>query len=223
MTIDITIFPAVEPFQDEYITKTTLHRLLHQDIIFKVGVDQKDFLLYKPGVPANYFTLLLEGCLTVTIGDENMEFEARGFYHFGDKVLMDVVKNSLNSDPISDYIPQFKVSMNSECLVLIITRRRYEAAFKASRFERENNESMLTDRSDIFTKEWEHAENSDLQATLTGSDGLTNIVQLLKTKPLQDLSSRTVSISDSYQVNGHINMTTNHFRTSTMNTRESQV
>lgn len=189
----------MEPFQEPYVSKNILHRLLQQDIVFKISHEKSDFLLYQPDVPANYFALLLEGCLIVTIGEEKMQFEARGFYYFGAKALLDVAKSS--GETVPSYIPNFTVSLGSDCLILIITRRRYLAAHKASRFEEEHNES-IADRSDVFTKEWKDAETVDLQVSLAGGAGLTNITHLLKTKPLQGMNARddTVTSSDTSPV-----------------------
>ena len=170
---------AVAPFNPSCITKSVLNQLLRQDIVFKLSRERSDFLLYQPGVPANYFTLILEGTLLVTIGEEGLQFEARGFYTFGSRALME----PYNDDP---YLPDFTVSMGLvDCLVIIVTKRRYLAALKASRFE---NEQSLTVSAEVFSKEWVVAETSDLQASLAGKAGLTNITHLLKTKPLQGLS-----------------------------------
>ena len=178
----------MEPFQD--ISKTILHRLLQQDIVFKIA-HEKDFCLYKLGVPANYFTLLLEGCLIVTIGEEGMEFEARGYYSFGAKALTDVDPSTDKIPP--SYIPDFTVRPGADCLVLIVTRQRYIAAYKASRFEKEHGLGNSTPRSDVFSTEWKVAEKIDLQASLTGGAGLTNITHLLKTKPLQEMTVHSQS------------------------------
>ena len=128
-----------------------------------------------------------------------MQFEARGFYYFGARALLDVAKAS-SGESVPSYIPKFKVSLGSDCLILIVTRRRYLAAFKASRFEEEHNESMLGDRSDVFSKEWKAAETVDLQASLAGGSGLTNITHLLKTKPLQGMNSKDDTATNSSDV-----------------------
>ncbi|XP_003384720.1 PREDICTED: metal transporter CNNM4-like [Amphimedon queenslandica] len=170
---------SVPPFNSSHITKNVLSHLLRQDIVFKLSRERSDFLLYQSGTPANYFTLILEGMLLVTIGEEGLQFQAHGFYTFGSKCLL---------EPYSDtaYVPDFTVSMGPvECLVVIVTKRRYLAALKASRFE---NEQSQTVSAEVFNKEWEVAETTDLEASLAGKAGLTNITHLLRTKPLQGLS-----------------------------------
>lgn len=77
-------------------------------------------------------------------------------------------------------------------MVVIVTRRRYLAALKASQFEQEHSGSVQI-RNDVFSKEWEAAETVDLQASLAGRAGLTNIKHLLKTKPLQGVSHQSSS------------------------------
>ena len=192
-----TIFhTAVTPFQAPHITKSILYRLLQQDIVYELSLDDSQktgFALYQQGVPASYFTLLLEGCLTVSIGRETLLFEARGFYFFGSQVLIDVTE----SNPPSQYIPDFTVRPQTNCLVLLVTRQRYAAAHRASQFELGKGQSNQPEEErgerseDMFSQEWEAAENQDLQASLSGGPGLTNIRHLLKTKPLQDFKRKT--------------------------------
>ena len=142
--------------------------------------------MYHSGTPASYFTLLLEGCLQVYIGKESLVFEARGFYHFGAKVLLDVIKSRLDSS----YMPDFTVRPSTDCLVMIITRQRYLAAFRASKFEQGQQHDTKSPTNDLFITEWQAAETIDLQSSLSGRAGLRNITHLLKTKPLQGLNGR---------------------------------
>ena len=155
--------------------------MLQQDIVYELSQDQSHNALYQLGIAASYFTLLLEGCLKVQIGKESLSFEAKGFYFFGSQVLIDVIESNLNND----YVPDFTVRPQTDCLVLLITKQRYLAAYRASQLgntvQDKNNE-----QDDVFNEEWRAAESHDLQSSLSGGLGLTNIKHLLKTKPLQE-------------------------------------
>ena len=119
-------------------------------------------------------------------------FEARGFYFFGSQVLVDVIE----SNTTSQYLPDFTVRPQTNCLVLLVTRQRYAAAHRASQFELGKGQSNQLEEEkgerseDMFSQEWQAAENQDLQSSLSGRPGLTNIRHLLKTKPLQDFKRK---------------------------------
>ena len=116
------------------------------------------------------------------IGKECLSFEARGFYFFGSQVLIDVIESNVGSH----YIPDFTVRPQTDCLVLLVTRQRFLAAYRASQFELGKDPHDRLEEGDLFSKEWEAAESQDLQLSLSGGPGLSNIRHLLKTKPLQD-------------------------------------
>lgn len=170
--------------------------------MFQLSVEEcreRDFALYREGTPANYFTLVLEGCLNVSIGSEGMKFEARGFYHFGEKCLLDTIEGfDTTVSDVPPYIPDFTVHPVTDSLVLIITRRCYLAAYHTSLLEKEAQPTAAVGsqapqqlNGDVFTEKWQAAENSDLQVCLVGGGGgLVSITRLLQTKPLQRVRAR---------------------------------
>ena len=194
------LFPGTKAFGNDRITKTVLHRLLQQDIVFQLSVEEcreRDFALYREGTPANYFALVLEGCLNVSIGSEGMKFEARAFYHFGEKCLLDTIEGfDTTVSDVPPYIPDFTVHPVTDSLVLIITRRCYLAAYHTSLLEKEAQPAVSLRPSqepngDVFTEKWQAAENNDLQVCLVGGGGgLASITRLLQTKPLQRVRAR---------------------------------
>lgn len=169
--------------------------------MFQISVEEsreRDFSLYKEGVPANYFTLVLEGCLSVSIGNEGMKFEARAFYHFGEKCLLDAIERSTAKvTEIPTYVPDFTVRPVTDCLILLVTRSRYLAAYQASLLEQESQQHSTVAvehlaagphrgvNGDVFTEKWRAAETTDLQSSLVEGGGLSSITRLLQTKPLQ--------------------------------------
>ena len=179
----ICVPPGVKAFGEEYVSQNVLKRLLTKNIVRNISLEEnkgKDFALYKAGSPANYFTLVLEGCMQVHIGKDDLEFESRSFSHFGDQAL------PCTANQPREYIPDFTVRPITDCQVLIVTRRQYLAACNATIFEREGKIQGGVpgggSRADVFTREWEIAESSDLEVSQMTGSGLSPITKLLHKK-----------------------------------------
>lgn len=86
------IFLGVEAFNKTNISETILRRLLKQDIVFHIKKN-KDWrndpacVIYQRGKASDYFVLVLEGRVEVTIGQENLVFESGPFTYFGTQAL----------------------------------------------------------------------------------------------------------------------------------------
>ena len=190
------------------MSPSVLKRLLDQDIVRLLSRDDyahDDHALYSAGSPASFFTLIVEGCVQVTIGSDGMEFQSRSFSHFGSQALLNTLE-----DPPAEYIPDYTVRPTMDCLVVIITQRQYIAARNATLFGKEKEvegddgeggeggdagegsssggalhrtwDRRSVDKADIFKQEWEMAKTHDLQNSLTTKSGLTPIARLFKRK-----------------------------------------
>lgn len=181
---------GVEPFKEEYISHNILKGLLKKDVIQKIHCEESKHAhnyIYSAGVPASFFLLLLEGCMLVQAGKDQLQFESRAFSHFGSPALI-----SSLSDPHGEYIPDFTVRPTTDCVVIIITRRQYLAARKATIFEKESTATRVKEEGskqdtsaqkvDIFSKEWEKAKSSDMENCHSASSGLSSITKLLVKK-----------------------------------------
>lgn len=86
-------FSAVDLFKSNCISETILRRLLKQDIIYLIKKN-KDWrndsanVIYQQGKPVDYFVLILEGRVEVTVGKENLVFESGPFTYFGTQSLV---------------------------------------------------------------------------------------------------------------------------------------
>lgn len=83
---------AVDAFKPDNISETILRRLLNQDVIHHIKCKNKEktdpsLFLYEQGKPADYFVVLLEGRVEVTVGQENLVFECGPFTYFGTQAL----------------------------------------------------------------------------------------------------------------------------------------
>lgn len=83
---------SVENFKPHNISETILRRLLKQDIIHHIKKN-KDWrndpnnIIFQQNKPADYFVLILEGRVEVTVGNENLVFEGGAFTYFGTQAL----------------------------------------------------------------------------------------------------------------------------------------
>ena len=59
---------------------------------FQVQEDD-DLTIIKKGKPVNYFIMIVEGKVNVTIGGEELEFEAGPFSYYGIKALTQVTQS----------------------------------------------------------------------------------------------------------------------------------
>lgn len=85
---------GIEAFKPDIISETILRRLLKQDIIYHIKVKSRDkarndpaTAIYLQGKPVDYFVLILEGRVEVTVGRENLLFESGPFTYFGIQAL----------------------------------------------------------------------------------------------------------------------------------------
>ena len=79
-------FAAIEPFKESQLSEGILKRMLNQDIIHMLKVKEpeaQENFLFVQGKAVDYFILILEGHVEVTIGKENLTFESGPFTYFG--------------------------------------------------------------------------------------------------------------------------------------------
>lgn len=87
---------AIDAFKADCVSETILRRLLAQDIVHHIKIKAKEktnqtLLIYEQGKPADYFVLVLEGRVEVTVGQEQLLFECGPFTYFGTQALVQSV------------------------------------------------------------------------------------------------------------------------------------
>lgn len=78
------------------ISETILKRLLKQDIVCHIKKNKEwrtdpVTVIYSQGKPVDYFVIILEGRVEVTVGKENLVFEGGPFTYFGTQALVQTV------------------------------------------------------------------------------------------------------------------------------------
>lgn len=141
----------VDAFKPECISPTILHRLLNQDVIFHIkckGKDKNDpsFVIFEQGKPADYFVLILEGRVEVTVGVEGLTFECGPFTFFGSDALAQNIGGgerkqdirgslqslNLNAKLKHSFEPDYSVKAMKDVLYISIKRSLYMAAVRAT-------------------------------------------------------------------------------------------
>ncbi|XP_012250855.2 unextended protein isoform X2 [Athalia rosae] len=153
---------TIDPFKPDTISETILRRLLKQDIIYHIKMKNKEkarndptTVIYQQGKPVDYFVLILEGRVEVTVGRENMMFESGPFTYFGTQALTAnigvAVESPINASPQTlgsiqsvnldsmlrhTFVPDYTVRAVTEVFYVRIKRSLYLAAKRATLMER---------------------------------------------------------------------------------------
>ncbi|CAH1118973.1 unnamed protein product [Phaedon cochleariae] len=158
---------SVEPFHHNVISETILRRLLKQDIVVHIKKNKEwrtdpTNVIYQQAKPVDFFVIILEGRVEVTVGKENLVFEGGPFTYFGTQALVQTVGiespsvapstmgslESLNIDSLlrHTFIPDYSVRASTEVLYLKIKRSLYLAAKRASLMERSKRGEHQTEQ-----------------------------------------------------------------------------
>ncbi|XP_048003344.1 unextended protein-like isoform X2 [Leguminivora glycinivorella] len=148
---------SVDPFRPEMISETVLRRLLKQDVVKHIKLrgdeDRNDpkAYVFQEGRPVDYFVLILEGRVEVTVGRENLVFEAGPFTYFGIQALTQNIGvaepqspsalgslQNLNMDSMlrHTFVPDYSVRAIADVYYLTIKRSMYLAAKRATLMEK---------------------------------------------------------------------------------------
>lgn len=90
----------------------------------------KDIFLYKKGFHCDYFILLIQGRVEVTVGSEDIMFEDGPFSVFG--------VGALTSESGQQFTPDYTVKLTSKVQYLKVSRNMYRSAVRATQMERQN-------------------------------------------------------------------------------------
>ncbi|XP_037958050.1 metal transporter CNNM4 [Teleopsis dalmanni] len=147
---------AVDAFKKEVISENILRRLLNQDIIHNIKCkgkekDDPSLFIYQQGKPVDFFVLILEGRVEVTVGKENLLFDSGPFTYFGTQALIQNVVidsptqpqfigslQSLNMDAKirQTFVPDYSVRCATDVIYIAIKRSLYFTAKKATLLEK---------------------------------------------------------------------------------------
>ncbi|XP_052757265.1 unextended protein-like [Galleria mellonella] len=147
---------SVDAFKPDTVSETVLRRLLRQDVIHHIklkGKTKKDpsTYVFQQGKPVDYFVLILEGRVEVTVGRENLVFEAGPFTYFGVQALTQNIGVAESPTPSAmgslqnitmdsmlrhTFVPDYSVRAIAELYYLTVKRSLYLAAKRATLMEK---------------------------------------------------------------------------------------
>uniref|UniRef100_A0A182SNT3 CNNM transmembrane domain-containing protein n=1 Tax=Anopheles maculatus TaxID=74869 RepID=A0A182SNT3_9DIPT len=159
------ISTAVLAFKRDFISEPILRRLLNQNIFHQIKIKSKDrnerINIINCGTPMDYFVLILEGRVEVTVGKENLLFESGPFTHFGLQAIVQSASSgadlALRTDTSANtpqqilgslesiaqdaavrnqFIPDYTVKAITDVVYMQISRILYLAAKRATLLER---------------------------------------------------------------------------------------
>ncbi|XP_045128204.1 unextended protein-like isoform X1 [Portunus trituberculatus] len=157
---------SVEPFKEGQLSEMVVKKLLNQDVIHNIKLRNKEnpkadlhSYIYTQGKPVDYFVLILEGHVEVTIGKENLTFESGPFTYFGLAAVSQIQSigespsastqlskgsmlgsvQSLDSAKFS-FTPDYSVRAITEVVYLRVRRSHYIAARRAFLLEQAQKE-----------------------------------------------------------------------------------
>ncbi|KYM96089.1 PREDICTED: metal transporter CNNM4 [Cyphomyrmex costatus] len=158
---------TVDTFKSDVISETILRRLLKQDIIYHIKVKSREkaktdpaAIIYQQGKAVDYFVLILEGRVEVTVGKENMMFESGPFTYFGSQALtanIGIAESPTNANPQTvgsiqsvnldsmlrhTFIPDYTVRAVTEVFYVKVKRSLYLAAKRATLLERSQKDPL---------------------------------------------------------------------------------
>ncbi|XP_065649303.1 metal transporter CNNM4 [Hydra vulgaris] len=140
---------SVSGFSEDQISKSVLHKIIQFPGVIQekeVNYNNEKVLvyLYEKEKPCDYFTLILEGRVEVTIGVEQITFESGPFSIFGQAALCE--------DETSDhFIPDYSVRVINNVQFFKISRKLYNSCRTATKMEQENKlNNALPNYDEIF-------------------------------------------------------------------------
>ncbi|KPU75330.1 uncharacterized protein Dana_GF26871, isoform A [Drosophila ananassae] len=166
---------AVDAFKKDVISEPILRRLLNQDVFHNIktkGKSKEDqsLFIFTQGKAVDFFVLILEGRVEVTIGKEALMFESGPFTYFGTQALVPNVVidsptqlgslQSLNMDSKirQSFVPDYSVRAISDVIYIAIKRVLYLTAKKATLLEKSRKSGTFS--SETFDDEVERLLHS---------------------------------------------------------------
>ncbi|XP_066921976.1 metal transporter CNNM2-like [Clytia hemisphaerica] len=159
---------SVSMFSDEHVSKHVLRKLIEfPSSVEEMEIDEEDaknkeIYLYKKGFNCDYFALIIQGRVEVTVGSENILFEDGPFSVFG--------VGALTRDSNQPFNPDYTVKLLSNVQYLKISRVMYRSALRATKLERQNKTpDTYQEYDEIFFEEAKRSKHaiSPLPATDT--------------------------------------------------------
>ncbi|XP_034666172.1 metal transporter CNNM4 isoform X1 [Drosophila subobscura] len=203
---------AVDAFKKDVISEPILRRLLNQDVFHNIkskgkSKDDPSLYIFTQGKAVDFFVLILEGRVEVTIGKEALMFESGPFTYFGTQALVQNVVidsptqmgslQSLNMDSKirQSFVPDYSVRAITDVIYIAIKRVLYLTAKKATLLDKSRKSGTFS--SETFDDEVErllHSISEDEKPRYLAANQSTR----RSSKPNRSLTSSPTNIDLSH-------------------------
>jgi len=190
----------VKAFNPEIFSQRILQKLLSMDVYREIKMKSlkssdgvEEGVIMRKGVPCNFFILIIEGRVEITIGKEDKKFHEGPFSCFGEQILR--LKNPLNSSErslststsqsikdIAPWLPDYKVKAVTDVTYLKIRRGIYQLAVKANKLYGLNNESREDEILEVLSQETKHDAELDVSSMIKSSEKIKSAMSSLSLK-----------------------------------------
>lgn len=199
---------AIPAFQSPQLSPETLRKLMSQKIYFlervnheeEEGAPERFVKLYDEGQKCDYFILIIEGRVKVTVGRERLVFMSGPFSYFGVEAL---------SMDCSEFTPDYSVEVLETTTYIKITRSVYMFAYQAHKMQQANSELTVKQLEEMREgSSIDSGIKSPLSVTSEESDGVS-----VSVTPSKDpVSQHHASLDHDFRVdlgekgNGHVSV-----------------
>ena len=157
---------SVRPFFPENFNLRVLQKLLSMDVYREVKLrhlmsgearDESEGVIMNVGVPCDFFVLIIEGRVEVTIGKEQKVFQEGPFSCFGEQMLSQEMTRSQTANSLSAsdrslaslasragaWLPDYKLRAVTDLVYLKIRKGTYQLAIRANKVNHLNGDSEV--------------------------------------------------------------------------------
>lgn len=186
---------SVRPFFPENCSQAILQHLLKMDVFREINLAKRNSssskggkeaeldksVIMTKGVPCDFFVLIVEGRVEVTIGKESKTFQEGPFSCFGEQLLEQVMlgpatpsiasnltERSQQSKSGYSWVPDYTLRAVTDVVYLKVRKNTYSVAIKSSRLNNMNSESESNlmreeDIKDVLSKVTENDSDFHFQ------------------------------------------------------------
>ncbi|KAF0990762.1 hypothetical protein HZS_5179 [Henneguya salminicola] len=144
LTICQFMSTALKIFIPDCVSLNILRRMVaHPGVAIKRDYVES-YYLYKKGIAVDYFILLIEGRVEVTIGSENLKFFQGPFSYYGHSFLEKIDQISPRTSiekTKQNFIPDFSLKILTSVVFLKISFSLYKIAVEATKLEKQRKHS----------------------------------------------------------------------------------
>lgn len=109
--------------------------------------DDKSLLIYEQGKPADYFVLILEGRVEVTVGFEHLLFECGPFTYFGTQALVQNVGVGEKMTEMHLLFPPIIIKLSSPFSFIVESPKKANGSLQSLNLDAVMNQTFIPDYS----------------------------------------------------------------------------